>query len=104
MTYEIFSQSKTPKVMFRDYMASVKGLKDLMYSETFDPSRRHLDTELAFCHVKQMEMDHLLLQQGRSYVNEQERMTKKFDLIKELPLATQKLVQVGFLFEAIKLN
>ena len=49
-------------------------------------------------------MDHMLLQQGRSYFNEQEKMAKKFDLIKELPIASQKLVQVGFHFEAIKLN
>lgn len=37
-------------------------------------------------------------------MNEQERVTKKFDFIKELPIANEKLVQVGFHSEAIKLN
>ena len=49
--YEIFSQSRTPKALFRSYQESVGKLKQLMYSE-FDDDRYHLETELAFCHFK----------------------------------------------------
>lgn len=105
LQYSIFSQSKTPRTLFLGYVQLVQRLQDLMQSE-FDSakSRRHLKTELAFCHVRQMQEDQRLLDSGRSYINERERHQKKVDLVKELPFASQQLIQVGFNFEAIKLN
>lgn len=59
LQFGIFSKAKTPKVLFRDYVDSLTILKNNMQSDYDD--RKHLETEIAFCYVKQIEKNHQLL-------------------------------------------
>ena len=51
-----------------------------------------------------MEEDQRLFKEGKSFVNEQEKQQKKLELVRDSPDTSHKLLDVGFLFEAIKLN
>lgn len=74
LRFEVFSLKQTPKAIFEAFSASIEKLKARMKLRDLDEWERrnfnkgeHLNTELAFCKVRLLEMDSMLLQQGRSY-------------------------------------
>ena len=69
-----------------------------------DDNEQQMKTELAFCHLAQIKEELQLFNERKSIVNNKEKDEEKKKLLKNMPIASNELLKVGFLFEAIKLH